>query len=518
MKQRTKKILLISMAAFFGIIMVGSSTFSLFNGFGNRLNQSTTTPVTLTGTPEDNYSPGNRTTFCQSDGVKSSKYITEFKIPTHCTQPLGITVDSSGNVWFSEANTGNIAKFNPVTKNFTEYPNLLWQKGERSMMWGIDVAPDKNVWFSDSQHNLIWKFDTRNNYYTSFVFPITPRQEAFPQKLAADGNNILVNDFTGRKIAVFDTNQTGSTLQATSIQSPGNYNFTSDMASDKSGKIWFTIWIYQQGGELVSYDPGTSKFSEYTLPSGILAPNGISVDPSGKLWMTDTASSMFFSFDPQSQQFTKYITPPPQVSTYGNSSGLIKTPITRPYWNQIDYQGNLWFNEQVANSMAVFDPSKESLVEYLIPSKNPNWSDCGLQQDCGVAQVLGFTVAHDKVWFTEWVENNIGVLDPTVSLPFDLSTSISSAVVHRGQDTTLTLTLDSSQPLNDTASILTAETANVQDLKVTPSSQIVSLDKPKTVTVTLSADNFALPGTYKVLVGVRYQDVTISKFVTVTVQ
>ncbi len=506
------------MAAFFGIIMVGSSTFSLFNGFGNRLNQSTSTPATLTGTPEDNYSPGNRTTFCQSDGAKSSKYITEFKIPTHCTQPLGITVDSSGNVWFSEANTGDIAKFNPVTKNFTEYPNLLWQKGERAMMWGIDVAPDKNVWFSDSQHNLIWKFDTQTNHYTRFVFPKTNGQQSFPQMLSANGNNILVNDFTGRKVAVFGTNQTGPTLQATSIKSPGDYNFTSDMASDSSGKIWFTIWIYQSGGELVSYDPMTSKFAEYVLPSGIQAPNGISIDPSGKPWMTDTASSMFFSFDPQSQQFTKYITPPPQASTYGNSSGLIKTPITRPYWNQFDYQGNLWFNEQTGNSIAVFDPSKESLVEYLVPSKNPNWSDCGEQQDCGVAQVLDFTVAHDKVWFTEWVENNIAVLDPTVSLPFDLSTSTSSTTVQPGQNTTLTITINPIQPLNGTANMITAETSTGQDLKVTFSDQNVSLDKPKTVSVTLSADNFALPGTYKVLVGARYQDVTISKFVTVTLQ
>jgi virginiamycin B lyase len=518
-KQRTKKILLISMAAFFAIIMVGSSTFSLFNGFVNRGNQKNIPPVTLTGTPEDNYSPGNRTTFCQSDNnTKSTKYITEFKIPTLCTQPLAITTDPSGNVWFTEANTGNIGKFDPVTKNFTEFPNPEWQKGERSMMWGIYFSPDRNIWFSDSQHNLIWKFDAQNNDYTSFIFPRTPGQESFPQILSPDGNQILVNDFTGMKIAVFGTNQTGPTLKAVSIQPPGDYNFTSDMIADSSGKIWFTIWIYQQGGELVSYDPETSKFSEYTLPSGIQAPNGISVDKNGKLWITDTGSSMFFSFDPQSQQFTKYITPPPQVSTYGNSSGLIKTPITRPYWDQFDYQGNLWFNEQVANSLAVFNPSKESLVEYLIPSKNPNWSDCGGQQDCGVAQVLDFTVAHDKVWFTEWVENNIGMLDPTVGLPIDLSLSASSVSVHRGQNMTLTMTLGPNQPLSGTASLVTAETSSVQDLKVTPSDQSVLLNKPKTVTITLFADNFALPGTYKVLVGVRYQDVTISKFVTVTIQ
>ena len=123
------------------------------------------------------------------------------------------------------------------------------------------------------------------------------------------------------------------------------------------------------------------------------------------------------------------------------SQGLIKTPITRPYWNQFDSQGRLWFNEQVANSLAVFDPIKESLVEDWVLSKNPNWSDCGNQTDCGVAQVLAFTVADNKVWFPEWVENNIGVLDPTVPLPLALNASTTVVTLHRGQNETVNVTL-----------------------------------------------------------------------------
>lgn len=173
----------------------------------------------------------------------------------------------------------------------------------------------------------------------------------------------------------------------------------------------------------------------------MLAPNGISIESNGKVWITDTASSMFISFDPLSQQFTKYITSVPQISTYGNASGLIKTPITRPYWNQFDSQGRLWFNEQVANTLAVFDPAKGTLVEYLVPSKNPNWSDCGTETDCGVAQVLAFTVSNDKVWFPEWVENNIGVLDSSVPLPLSVTASPTDVTVHRGQNATVTVTL-----------------------------------------------------------------------------
>lgn len=516
MKKNTKKLLAIGFMAVFIVSTVTVVGASYFRGIPQT---NTTESSTPTGTPEDNYSPDKRTTFCQSDNqTHSSRYIQEFKIPTLCTQPLSMTTDPSGNVWFTETNTGNLAEFNPVNDSFQEFPNPQWQKGEKSMTWGILYGQDGNIWFSDSQHSLIWKFDPQTKNYTRYIYPRTANQsEAFPQILKPDGPDMLVNDFTGRKISIFSTNQSGMDLNAINIMSPGNYNFTSDMTTDSSGKIWYTVWNYQLGGLLVNYNPITSQFANYTLPTGILAPNGISVGPDGKIWITDTASSLFISFDPQSQQFTKYITVPPQISTYGNESGLIKTPITRPYWNWFDEQGRLWFNEQVANSLAVFDPTKESLVEYLVPSKNPNWSDCGNQTDCGVAQVLYLTVAHNKVWFPEWVENNIGILDPTVPLPLQINASTTSVVLHRGQNATVNVSLTPNESLLGPVQILTDETASTQDLRINPTNETIVLNSEKTIPIKLSSDYFALSGTYKVVVAARYQDVTESQYITVTV-
>lgn len=515
MKKNLKKLLAIAFMAVFVISTVAAVGVGFF-----RPNPQESSQAELTGTPADNYAPDKRATFCQSENdTRSTKYITEFKIPTACTQPLSITTDPSGNVWFTETNTGKLAKFDPATDTFQEFDNPLWQKGEKSMTWGIYYAPDGNIWFSDSQHNLIWKFDTQTKTYSRFVFPKSFGQsEAFPQVLKPDGADLVVNDFTGRKVSIFSTNQTGGDLKTIDINSPGNFNFTSDVTVDASGKIWFTVWTYQLGGDLVNYDPQTSHFSNYTLPSGILAPNGISIGPRGDIWITDTASSMFISFDPKSDQFTKYITSPPQVSTYGNASGLIKTPITRPYWNQFDDQGRLWFNEQVANSLAVFDPTKGSLIEYLVPSKNPNWSDCGTLSDCGVAQVLAFTVSHNKVWFPEWVENNIGMLDASTPLPLTLSASPTDINLHRGQNATVMVTLSPSEQLSGPVQILTQHTASPQDMNVATSSNAVVLDKQKTVSMSINADDFALAGTYKLLVSARYQDVTISQTITVSIE
>ena len=515
MNKNTKKLLALS---FMAIFIVSTVSVAFLGGGRVTPPADKTSDTTITGTPADNYKDKDRPTFCGTNQTESTKYITEFKIPTICTQPLAIMVDQSGSVWFTESNTGNLGKFDLSSKSFQEFTNQQWQKGEKSMMWGLANSQDGNIWITDSQHNLIWKFNPADKSYQRFVFPKSNTQDgSFPQMLLIDGKSVYINDFTGRKIGVFSTDHTGQDLGVSSIPSPGDHNFTSAMVKDTSGKLWYTVWKYQQGGDLVSYDKKTGNYTQYILPQDIQAPNGITIDSSGKLWIMDTASSYFFDFDPASNKFTKHITSPPPLSSYGNASGLIKTPISRPYWAHFDDNGRLWFNEQVANSLGAYDPSTQSLVEYLVPSKNPNWSDCGTLSDCGVAQVLDFTVDHNKVWFTEWVENNIGVLDSSVPLPINVTTD-PSIVIHHGQNATVSLDISPQESLDSPVSIITSNTAGPQTVSITPQQTTVTVDKPQTVKLTISADNFAMPGTYQILLSARYHDITVSKYVNITLE
>ena len=384
------------------------------------------------------------------------------------------------------------------------------------MMWGIAYAPDGNVWFTDESHDVIWKFDKNN--FTSFKYPPSEKGESFPQRIVIDGQKLLVNDFTGNKITFFDSSQSGNEIQYSKVNSPTNDTVTGALTIDTDKKVWYTVWKFQEGGNLVRYDPQTSNGTAFKLPYGILAPNGISASPENKIWVTDAASSLFFSFDQQSQQFTKFITSIPHESTYGNSSGLIKTPISRPYWNHFDNTGRLWFNEQTGNSMAVFDPTKETLVEYLIPSQNPNWADCGGIESCGVAQVLDFAINNDKIWFTEWVENNIAVLDSSIQLPIEVNVDKKNLTLSRGNNSTILFTITPDEQLVEPITLLTTNTATLNDIKVTSENQITLGNKPGTVSFTISVDKFALSGTYKILLGARYQEVTVSQYVTVTVK
>ena len=525
-------------ALFFGGIMVTS-------GFGL---QSMMLPapednpdVTITGTPADNFPDEQRDQFCGSSDAKSTKYVKEFSIPTECTNPLAVVIDYDGNVWFTETNTGKLGKFNPLTETFTEYDNPTWPPGARSMMWGIDYAPDGSVWFTDETYDSVWKFSTIDEQYTRLGYPT--ETDALPQRLQIDGSQIIINDFTGNKLTLLDPSQSDEEVNYLSIPSPVDNSVTADFAIDANDNIWYTNWLYQQGGVLVKFnqheylDSVTNTGEQYLaladfidvykLPTTLLTPNGATVSNDGLIWLADTTSSSFFSFDPATEKFIQYVTADPLLSTYGNQTGIVKTPISRPYWIDTDDQGRLIFNEQTANNISVMDPKSQSLVEYQIPSKNPNWGDCDpgtgmMISDCGIAQIFDFAIDGQKIWFTEWVENNIGVVDTSIPLPIEIQLETNSLVMSSGDSQHLNFIVspNSQNDLMGVSLILesTHDFLNVELDMNSPETFQLDFDAPRPIHTNISISDDAVPGTYKVLLGAQSSDVAISKFVTVTIE
>ena len=258
------------------------------------------------------------------------------------------------------------------------------------------------------------------------------------------------------------------------------------------------------------------------LPETMQTPNGATATEDGKIWLVDTSSSYFFSFDPESEEFTQYVTSDPPLVTYGNSSGIIKTPISRPYWVETNDLGQIVFNEQTANRLAVMDPKSESLVEYFVPSMNPNWGDCGEMENCGLAQIFDFTVDGDKIWFTEWVENNIGVVDTSIGLPLDieLDSKLISLKAGQSREITFVVSPQTSQDLFDVSLIL-SDTHEFLDVAVDsniPQTFQLDFDAPRPITTTISASDDALPGTYKALLGAQTDEISVSKFITIVIE
>jgi len=502
---------------------------------------------------ELDYSGDEELQFCSAnESNASNEYVKEYKIPTACTQPLAITVDHSGMVWFAQTNTGKVAKFDPLTETFTEYDNPAWENIEkifivsaiennmvpeklRSMMWGMDYFPDGSIWFTDERTDALWKFSIDTESYDRITYSQAGEgKSSLPQKLVIVGSKIIINDFTGGRLSFLDYAQDREGLRHYAIPSVMEDAVTSDFAIDSDKNVWYTNWVPSGQGILVKFDyPGyefegalTGEITQglllqdfvewYNFPTGLTTPNGVAVGPDQKIWLADTSSNYFFSFDPKTEEFTKYTTSIPTIDSYGNASGVIKNPVSRPYWIE-HYDGNLIMNEQTANRIGVFNPSTEVLTEYTVPSRNPNWADCEGIDYCGVAQVFDFAAYGEKIWFTEWVENNIGVVDTSISPPFSIDIDRKQITLEKGQTGQITLEVTKTL-FSDTfdVSVNSSSTSTFSDIIITHENNF-SLSDKTTITVEIMASEHALSGTHKVLLGAYTDDIAVSQFITVTI-
>ncbi len=521
---------------FFGTILLTSTVaLSLPNLLG----------VSLT-TPGSNYTPEQQDRFCGPDTpAKSTAYVQEYKIPTYCTNPLAITTGPDGNVWFVQSNTGSIAKFDVQTKEFTEFANQMRPAGT-SMSWGMDYSPyDGAFWFTDDIFDSIWKFSPSDESYRVLNLP-APTNNTLPQKIEVFGANLIYNDFTSGLLSIITP--VGGSASILLIPPTLNGSVASDFATDSGGNIWYASWVPGSDvpGNLVRFDyPAYNDamsvgidppvFSEYMdvieLPEDATTINGIDYVRGGgigdRVWMADTANSFFFSFDPFLMQFTKYVTSEPTISSYGNATGLVKDPVSGPYWMENAGDGRIVFNQQTANRIAVMDTAAESLVEYVIPSRNPNWGDCDTMDDgCGLAQVFDFVVrGQDEVWFTEWVVNNIGVVDISSGIiPFSITlVNDEHTVLAPGGSAVVDLVvLSGNNTVGDVS--LVASSADPRHVGI---DIVTDLDKsglfeiepglPKAASVEVFASDGAVPGTYKVLFGLQTDEITVGQFITVMV-
>jgi virginiamycin B lyase len=158
----------------------------------------------------------------------------------------------------------------------------------------------------------------------------------------------------------------------------------------------------------------------------------------------------------------------------------------------------------------------------MIPSKNPNWGDCGQLKDCGISQVFDFTIDNKKIWFTEWVENNIGFIDTEKSLPFSIESDKQIIKIKKGESTELVLNVkyNSMSDYLD-SEFLSAHTAsntiNFSDIEISSLRESIQNTNEKIIVKIHASDN-SLSGNYKVLVGIGNDEITVSKFINVTIE
>ncbi len=235
-------------------------------------------------------------------------------------QPIFVTLDAAGNVWFTTPDNSMIGEFSPVTKSFTGQ----WAVTAGSGPWDLTFNQSK-LWYTEHLVSAVGEFDPVTHTYQDFP---TPSANSNPYGIAASdpANGNLVwfteNNSTVAKIAVLDLGN-GNAISEYDIVAQPTGGLTPHMiALDGQGNPWWSEGFVRAVGVLnvkvaTAGQCGTSSgdcagVTEDFLPAppaGCSSSHvsGIAVQQGGQLvWLDDSLSAQVGSFAPGNRQFTLY--------------------------------------------------------------------------------------------------------------------------------------------------------------------------------------------------------------------
>jgi virginiamycin B lyase len=137
-------------------------------------------------------------------------------------------------------------------------------------------------------------------------------------------------------------------------------------------------------GTIARLDPKTGETTEFKPPQ---TPDmdGIIVDMQDNVWFSDFMGNKLGKLDPKTKKFTMYQPPTSKARPYG----IVQDKKT----------GDIWYADFSGNNITRFDPKTEQFVEYPIPTRGAYPRFIGLD-------------SKGRVWFGEWWNNKLGMLDP----------------------------------------------------------------------------------------------------------
>lgn len=287
-------------------------------------------------------------------------YIGRFDIKTEtfheypAPHPHTGAIGPDGRVWYAEAmrnNTSpNLAVIDPGTSQITYY-----KYGDKAGAHTPIVDRAGNVWISGGKGE-IWRFDVETKQFASFKFPIPSKYPDY---------------------------SVGTWKFVPGEPNPAPNGGTYHVSEDSTGKIWTSIFDL---GMIVRIDPNTGETKEYFPPKALLV-RGIYVDQHDNVWFAAYFEHKLGKLDPKTGTFTMY-----QPPTVGSTPyGIIEDKKT----------GYIWYADQSAYCITRFDPKTDKFVEYRLPlySAVPRFIDVD---------------PDSKVWFTDYWNGKIGVLDPGI--------------------------------------------------------------------------------------------------------
>ncbi len=331
------------------------------------------------------------------------------------TNPSGIAIDTSGNVYITDRTHDPIQKFSSDGTFLTKWGSAGTGNGQFSSPEGVAVDSSGNVYVVDTYNSRIQKFSSTGAFITKWGNQGSgDGQFYWPKGVAVDSSgNVYTADDYNHRIQKFSS--TGDFLGKWGSKGSGDGQFDDPVgiAVDSSGNVY----VADKNNHRIQKFSSTGKFlgkwgSEGLDDGQFEFPYGVAVDTSGNVYVTDENNNRIQKFSSTGKFLGKW-------GSEGSGDGQLQWPTGIA----VDLSGNVYVLDSDNDRIQKFAPAQSTLaVSSITPSTAKNSGAVSITDLSGAGFVAGAKVKFTKTGSEDIMIPSITVISPTkIAFRLDLN-------------------------------------------------------------------------------------------------
>jgi streptogramin lyase len=283
----------------------------------------------------------------------------EYPLLTEKARPHTGAVASDGRYWVALAHSNDPAKLASVDPETGEVKQYYWPEKKTPSAHTLTLDHSGNVWFSGGTSGDLWSFDVKKQQFSSHAYPVPA---AYPKGTMQDWGEIPgePHPAQGRSYDVTVDNEgmvwfseiavgtlvklNPATGETKDIHPEGTVSIRG-ITVDPQDNLWFGDFLGHRFGKL---NVKTAEVKFFKPPTPNATVYGVTYNQSdGTMWFADMSGNNITRFDPKTEHFSEFPIPARPDRSYARFIGA-------------DVKGRVWFTEYFGDRIGFVDPTGES--------------------------------------------------------------------------------------------------------------------------------------------------------------
>jgi streptogramin lyase len=187
--------------------------------------------------------------------------------------------DEQGRIWITHFTEEYLSRLDPATGAIEQFalPHSKGFQPQQVHPYAVSMDRQGRLWYTKLQSNTLGVLDPKTRKVREFSMP---RPWSGPRRLAIDTEGRLwIPEYTTNRLTVFDTKRM-KFLDSYSLPSKGDYPYALRI-NEQTGEIWLTG---TGTDSLYRFSPKTKQFRRYAFPNSVAYSRMVTFDEKGNAW------------------------------------------------------------------------------------------------------------------------------------------------------------------------------------------------------------------------------------------